>query len=211
MKITDVRVVHKTLRYKQEFHLALASLRQADVCFIIVDTDEGISGIGYAPGTAPVFAGELPESIQAIVTNLFRPLLIGKDPANIEEILYEIDKSARYNSRAKAGIDFALHDLIAKSLNIPLYKLLGGKYRSEIPVMRMIGMRKPQEAAQDAVELAKEGYRYLKIKVGADPAADVSRVKAVREAVGEDIIIVADANQSYDVRTAISTAVGVDA
>jgi L-alanine-DL-glutamate epimerase-like enolase superfamily enzyme len=206
MKITDVRIVHKTLRYKQEFHIALAILRQADICFIIIDTDEDVRGIGYAPGSAPVIAGEIPESIHAIVLNIFRPLLLGEDPRNIEELMYKIDKSARYNARAKAGIDFALHDLVAKRLNIPLYQFLGGKCRSEIPVMRMVGMGTPRQMVQDAVQLVNEGYKYLKLKVGDGITVDTSRLKAVREAIGNDITIVADANQAYDVKTAISAA-----
>ena len=70
--------------------------------------------------------------------------------------------------------------------------------------MRMVGMSKPEEMVQKAVQLKNEGYRYLKLKVGDDPVLDVARVRAVREGAGDDVIMVADVNQAYDVKTAIT-------
>lgn len=209
MKITDIKIIHKVLPYKQMFQLSLGNLHQADVCFIIVDTDEGLTGIGYAPGSAPMVAGEIPQGIDGIIMNVFKPLLVGEDPNDIERLLYKIDKAALHNSRAKSGIDFALHDLIARKLGIPIYQLLGGKFRSKIPVMRMVSMRKPEEMAQDSVKLVKEGYRYLKLKVGSDPALDITRFRTVQEAIKdateENVTVIVDVNQAYDAKTAIKT------
>lgn len=205
MKITDVKVFQTVLPYEQEFHFAFASISKADVIFVTIETDEGITGYGYAPGSAPMLAGELCAGMRAMITEVFRTVLIGQDPTNLDFLLHRIDISARHNSRAKASIDFALHDINAKKLGIPLYQYLGGKYRSEIPVMRMVSMLKPEEMARDALKLVKQGFKYLKLKVGVsdNPALDVARVKAVHEAVGDGITLVADVNQAYNVKTAI--------
>ena len=204
MKITDIRVTHVSLNYKGEVRLRRKSHDTAHGCFIHVETDEGLTGIGYAHASGPVVIGETPESIEAIVRSVYRAELLEEDPANIVFLLEKLDKVARYNTRARAAVDFALHDLTAKRFAVPLYSLLGGKHRSEIPVMRLLAIGSPESVAQEALKVIQDGYRYLKIKVGTDPETDVSRIKAVREAVGNAVTIVADANQGDDVKGAIS-------
>jgi muconate cycloisomerase len=107
---------------------------------------------------------------------------------------------------AKAPIDVAAHDLLGQAMGVPVYQLLGGKVRDHIPLIWPIGSGSPEENAQEALAKVEEGYRSLHIKVGAsNPEDDIARVGAIREAVGEAISLMVDANQGWDRSTAIRT------
>jgi L-Ala-D/L-Glu epimerase len=161
----------------------------------------GHAGYGYA--NASPHMGSTFESLP-MELELFRPHVIGKDAFAIEAILQELDHALRGGHQAKAGIDCALHDLCARALALPLYDLLGGKLRAGVPVLRIVAIKTPHEMAGEAGKLADQGYRYFKIKVHGEVAADVARVKAIRERVGPLAHLTVDANQSYAPKDAIS-------
>jgi len=100
--------------------------------WIQIHTDQGISGIGE---TCPASAAE-----KAVVLEDFAPLLIGRDPTDIEALWHDLFRSVQYRGwagaeiRALSGVDIALWDLLGKSLNLPVYRLLGGKYWDTVPI-----------------------------------------------------------------------------
>ena len=205
MKITGVEIRHHKLRYKETFSIAGGDLEYAPLVFILIHTDEGLTGVSYAPGSAPFVDGETHESVSAAVTRLFEPVLKGRDPYDIEGLMTEIDKKILFNNRAKAGVEIALYDLLGKMLNVPLYNLWGGKCRENVPIKRMVGIASPDTMASKASDLVNQGYHHLKVKIGKDPKGDIDRIRAVREAVGPRAAICVDANQGYTVMDAITT------
>jgi L-alanine-DL-glutamate epimerase-like enolase superfamily enzyme len=114
-----------------------------------------------------------------------------------------MDKTVSENSFAKTAVDIALHDVVAKSLNIPVSKLIGGSYSDKIALHWPIGIENPKEIGEDVRKGMKAGFKAIKMKIGNDEKRDVELVKAVRKAAGPGITLVVDANQSYDVKTAI--------
>jgi L-alanine-DL-glutamate epimerase-like enolase superfamily enzyme len=160
----------------------------------------GYTGYGYA--NASPHMGSTFESLPMELER-FRPHVIGKHSFAIEAILQELDHALRGGHQAKAGIDCALHDLCARALALPLYDLLGGKVRAGVPVLRILAIKTPQEMAGEAGKLVDQGYRYFKIKVHGEVAADVARVKAIRARVGPLAHLTVDANQSYTPKDAI--------
>jgi L-alanine-DL-glutamate epimerase-like enolase superfamily enzyme len=98
-----------------------------------------------------------------------------------------------------------MYDALARSYHIPLSVMLGGKYRSEIKVIKMVSVGDPEAMAQEAKQLASEGMS-LKLKVSGKFEKDLSRIAAVRKAVGDSIFIKIDANEAYDAKTAIRLA-----
>jgi muconate cycloisomerase len=107
---------------------------------------------------------------------------------------------------AKAPIDLAAHDLAAQALDVPLHQLLGGRLRERIPMIWPIGGDTPEANVLEARAKIAEGYRSLHIKIGAlHPDVDVARVRSIREAVGEEIPLMLDANQGWDRTTALRT------
>ena len=196
MRITGVDVHHFPLTRKdREWRTSSYGANQVDAFAIELHTDEGITGVG---GTSIMrIAGETAVGFVSLFNNLLAPALIGKDPFDIEAIMAEVGRVCREPLRAHVGIDLALHDLMGKALNVPVYRLLGGAFRKEVPIIRMVGIKEPAAQARNAADLVDEGYRYLKLKIGLDPEKDVQRVAAVRKAVGDDVVLTIDANGAY--------------
>src|SRR3954464_5690332 len=139
----------------------------------------------------------------------FGRLLIGRDPFDIEGIMADLNHRLRGMNQAKAAIDCALYEIVSRALGVPLCALLGGKLRTEFPVMRVLSLKQPHEMAAKAQELIDAGYRDIKIKVDGRLELDAARVRAIRERVGSDIRLTIDANQAYKPKAAIRLAIKV--
>jgi muconate cycloisomerase len=167
---------------------------------VMVETDEGITGIGEA-ATDIGFFGESLEEVKNAIERYLGPRLIGKDPFDREEILHLLDY--RGNTCARSGIDLAIHDLLGKSLGIPVYDLMGGCCRDRVLVAIEIAGGPPDGMAKLCADYVEQGIRAFKPKIGGYPDDDAVRLKAIREAVGPGISIRADANQGYSPKEAI--------
>jgi L-alanine-DL-glutamate epimerase-like enolase superfamily enzyme len=115
-------------------------------------------------------------------------------------------------SIAISGVDIALHDLAGKALGVPVYRLLGGRYRERVRVYASYMSRdlSPQAYAERAAAAMEGGFSGVKIKIGErfsydskDPDEDEVLVRAVREAIGPKAELLVDANSGYSVHTAI--------
>jgi L-alanine-DL-glutamate epimerase-like enolase superfamily enzyme len=183
------------------WRFALAASPVTDGHVLRITTDDGIEGFGYASATPHM--GSTKDTLAAEL-DLFRPVVVGKDGRSIEAILAELDRTLRGAPQAKAAIDSALHDLLARSLRIPLHGLFGGKVRDTVPILRILAIKTPAEMATAAQKLVDKGYRYLKIKVHGHVDEDVARVAAIRKQVGDDVHLTIDANQAYTPKDAIA-------
>jgi L-alanine-DL-glutamate epimerase-like enolase superfamily enzyme len=133
----------------------------------------------------------------------FAKTLMGRDSRRIAELLWELDRDVVGNNQAKAAIDCALHDLLARRLDIPLCELFGGAMREEFASLRILPIKSPQDMAAGARALMDKGFNNFKIKVHGDVDEDIARVAAVREEAGPGAGLTIDANQSYSPKDAI--------
>lgn len=209
MKIIDV----KTIRLRAEIPAAgqvfsRSGLRNTrSTTLIKVETDDGIYGLGSASGN-----GEL---IEFIVARVLQPMLIGMDPTAIDEIwdaAYVRGGHKEFGTRgigvvALSGVDIALWDILGKVRGVPLYQLLGGKVRDKVPVYATaLYPEEPSKVARRARDFADQGFHGVKIKVGFDLDQDIRIVRAVRQELGRDFIVMTDANQGYSIDVAINAA-----
>ena len=201
MKITDVRTTMVCVPFARfgEFRpvtMWYGTRHAALHCITFIDTDEGITGVGS-------------EGDQHIIMNVLRPQLIGKDPFDIEKIEDGLGSTTRkrwdIDPRTMSAIDGALWDIVGKASNQPLYKLWGGKVNDPIHVRYWLDTDSPEEMAAEAVKAVERGWKAFKAKLGTDPATDVERVKTIREAVGDKIVLCFDINGSYPLNVAINT------
>lgn len=183
-----------------DWKTAIGTRTGREAWLVRLTADSGEVGYGYAPATTHL--GSTYGGVEAEL-KLLAPRLIGRDPFDIEPILTDFDHRLTGAPAAKSGIDCALHELMAQNLQVPLYKLLGGKFRESVPILRILATKTPDEMADDAAGLVAQGYRYLKVKVDGGVETDVARVKAVRERVGPAIQLTIDANESYTTKDAI--------
>src|SRR5574341_200160 len=136
------------------------------------------------------------------------PALAGRDARGLAEIEALMQQVAPKAPAARAAIDIALYDLLGRRAGLPLYQLLGFA-RPRILTSVTIGIMSLEEGVRQAKELARAGFRALKIKTGRNWKDDVERVKGIRAAIGSAIALRVDANQGYSVPEALKFIRGV--
>lgn len=184
--------------------------------FAQVTDDGGTSGWGECGHNGGPLVAQL-------VNTVLSELVVGRDVFDAEptwaRMYYEADElgPSGLAAQAIAGVDCALWDLRGKLLGLPVWRLLGGQFRGEVPLYGSFSRSKgggeyrtPAECADYAAELAGEGFRAIKVRLaireeGADPDPDpaVPTMRAVREAVGDDVDLYVDANNGYSAAQAI--------
>lgn len=199
MKITGIDTYALILPIKETYGGAAGYLEDCRTLIIRVETDNGIEGWGEATQGRPGNTYETLETMQIMVRRYFTPALIGM---NLEETGVVINQlqGVRYGHPiAKAGLEIALYDALAKFYKLPLYRLLGGPYRRQIELVGGLGMDLSAETiGAKAQQLKQAGYRQFKLKIGhKELQKDVDRVRAVRDAVGDEATIRVDGNAAY--------------
>ena len=214
MKITKVEIEKFSAPLAEPFHVAFGVIEDSDSWNIRVYTDEGIYGLGSAAPLGFV-TGETMETCY-LVMKQFANAFIGFDPMDIAGAHKLMDSIIYGNGSAKCAFDLALYDIIGKKKGLPVYKLLGGTD----PVVHndiTIGIAAPEKMQADAEKYVfRKGFDILKVKTGINLDDDVRALSLIRQSVGDKIRIRIDANQGYDVETALTALkefekLGVDA
>jgi len=201
MKITDIKTKVITIPLHTEFKTALRTVRSIENVLVTVLTDSALVGFGSgAPAT--VITGETVSSILGAI-EVIHASIIGMDLENHEAILLRLNNCIVGNMSAKAAVDIALYDLLAKSLQIPLYKLLGGLSDS-VETDITISLDSPDNMVKESQEKIAEGFSILKIKVGLNPGLDIERLSAINRAVGGKVQMRIDANQGWTAKEAVN-------
>ena len=207
MKIVGLELIPLTMIFKANIKESFGTVgKREDNLIIKIYTDEGIYGLGEACTLGPFYWGESQETVMGIIQHhLYPKVLEGADPFDVEMIHVKMDKFVYANTVAKAGVDYALHDIIGKKLGVPLYKLLGASkpYFDKIPTRASVGIDDPKAMAEKAAMLHEMGFGGIKMKVGLEPIKDIERVKAIRDAIGPDMLIDIDVNGAYRAKEAV--------
>lgn len=199
MKIVSIEAIPVRIPLKPERRMISALGRHEVSQFVIVrlTTDTGIVGVGEATAT-PRWSGETVWGAQAIIQNLFAPLLAGFDLNDLPAITERMDLAAIDNWFAKSAIEMACWDALGQEAERPVYELLGGAVRPLTIRNRFsLGAYDPPVAAERAAQRVAAGFTTIKVKVGTGPEMDIARVHAVREAIGPDTHLTIDANGGW--------------
>lgn len=208
MKITRVETIPVRVPIKPA--LAIKSGRGGSHTvspFLLVKlhTDDGAIGLGEASCT-PRWSGEDQFTAAHFIEHYFAPLLVGQDPRDVAALTAKFTPVVAGNAFTKSAVEMALWDLAGKAAGKPVYELLGGKVREFVPTKWSVSGVEPPRAAEIAQWAIAQGFTKMKVKVGLDPDGDVTRVRAVREAVGPDVKLGVDANGGWrDVNAALTT------
>ncbi|MCK6615644.1 MAG: dipeptide epimerase [Ignavibacteriaceae bacterium] len=175
-----------TLELKHVFTIATSSRTTTPVMLTEIEY-EGITGFGEA--SMPPYLGESQESAAAFLSKV--DLGQFSDPFDLENILTYVDGVAPGNPAAKASVDIALHDLIGKLLNAPLYKIWGFDKTKTPYTSFTIGIDKPDVVRQKTKEAAE--FKILKIKLGRD--TDKEMIETIRSVTDQPLCV--DVNQGW--------------
>ena len=212
MKITNIKVTHVNVPFDAPFWWTAGLYPGASKSIVEVETDQGIVGLGEAPWW---HFGE-------VIKSEIAPALIGADPLDIAgcEALcvppYQITANTGENASAVAfgALELALWDIRGKALGMPLYKLLGGAVRKDIPFSEYFAFRPEHKGAGG--EMSPEAVRDYCLKMRdehgssifegklilGDPELEIKTVRLLREALGEKAQIKLDSNMQWSLTTA---------
>jgi len=167
-----------------------------------VDTDEGITGWGEG------FGHRIYAATKAVIDTILGPMCVGRDATHITKLADDLQRSVSGSGRngpamyAVSAIDIALWDIAGKAAGLPLYRLLGGSPRKELPAYAsLLRYGDAKEVAMYAERALKRGYKHLKLHEVTE-----APVKAARKVAGPDIPIMIDCNCPWTVNQAIRMA-----
>ncbi|MGN6758675.1 MAG: mandelate racemase/muconate lactonizing enzyme family protein [Thermomicrobiales bacterium] len=179
---------------------------QAQSCLVKITADDGT--VGWGEAHAPVG----PRATAAVVTDVLAPLLVGQDPLAIEQHWERMYGSMRlrghvagYQLEAIAGVDIALWDLAGKLLDLPVYRLLGGPFRTDLPAYASgVPGRTVEERVEAARGFADAGYTAVKASIGrGDIDSDLAGIEAISQALYGDADLLVDAHGAYTAEDAL--------
>lgn len=191
MKIRQVHLRTAALpRRDPEWRTATYAASTVPAIYVGIETDDGLVGVGATSAKA---RHDTNDELLDELTRVVRPSLEGADLVVARARL----RAAVVRPRVRIAVDLALHDLLGKLAGLPAEAWWGGRARTSVPVIRMVGL-KPPDAIVAAVEpLVASGCTQLKIKSGSGVAADVTRIRALRAAFGDRLELTVDANGAY--------------
>ncbi len=198
MKITKIETIPLRLPFLDPFTIASPSDRSrdyVDTLIIKIHTDEGLFGIGETQAWRRQGSGEHLPNLVKIIKDIFEPLILGKSPFQINQIMGMCEAAVYHSLYAQAAIGDALYDLQGKILGMPVYQLLGGKCRDHIDVGICVPIFKDSKIMLDKADaFFDKGYKHIRIKIGIDPEEDVRNAEIFRKHFGDKVTLRADAN-----------------
>ena len=206
-KIRDVEIFPFNLQEKVPIKISLPTPLTMDNVFVRLRTEDGVTGVGEASPYSAV-TSETQQTAVAMGRTL-ADLVRGRDPFTIARIVDDMDVLSPDSPSIKAAFEMALWDICGKIANLPICCLLG-KYRDSFETDKTIFIESPPAMAEAAREVVRQGFRTIKVKVGESPEKDIERLRAVREAVGNDIALRIDANQGWTPAEAVRSLRGIE-
>jgi len=205
MKIKAVRTHVLEAALSQPFAYSRAWYDTRTAMIVEIETDGGVTGWGECYGPARINA--------AVVQNM-APWLIGEDPLRTEDIWRKIYGQLRDHGQkgvviqGLSGIDIALWDVKGKHFGVPIYQLMGGPLRTQLPAYATgLYRRKSGDPlrylAEEAAGYIAGGFKAVKLKVGFGVEEDATVTRTVREAIGPGVALMIDANHAFDAVAAI--------
>ena len=173
-----------------------------DSTVVIIETDEGLSGVGETCPLGPAYLPAYAEGARAGMAKI-APDLIGRNPLEINAIYGVMDLLLKGHPYVKSAIDMACWDILGKATQQPLYTLLGGKRQDEVRLFKVVSRQEPDAMAQKLKDYQQQGFTQFQMKVGADATVDIERIFKVAAQLKSGNVLNADANCGWRQHDAI--------
>lgn len=195
MKVTKISLWSVALTSHETYYMAEGkTCATVETHVLRLETDTGLQGWGEVcpiPHYLPAFAKGVPSAIAEMADGI-----LGTDPLGVDAVMRRLDALLPGHAFAKSIVDIALWDLYGRASGLPLYTLLGGRMRRDMPVYHSITCVAPDHMARIAQGAYATGIRQFQVKLGADAdwETDAERLIKVREAVGPGPLVYGDWN-----------------
>jgi L-alanine-DL-glutamate epimerase-like enolase superfamily enzyme len=201
VNVRAVRCSPLAVPLAQTYHWRSGADTTANLVLVTVDLEDGASGHGEVVCQDPIAAAR---AVQALAE-----LVVGERATDVERLLRNVSTrgrwrvTRRHTNQLLSGLEAACWDAAGKALQVPASTFLGGRLRTHVDCFGFVQGDAPSAVAAHAHHLAERGHRVLYLKVGLGRERDLARVGAVRAAIGEGPLLRVDANEAWDVPTAV--------
>jgi L-alanine-DL-glutamate epimerase-like enolase superfamily enzyme len=189
----------------KDFRLGKERITDAQTCLVIqIRDNEGYEGWGEV-SAGPTAKHVHPPKLKEIVDTTLTPAVVGYQVGNFALLHKRMDEAIPGYLTAKAALEMACYDLVGRSLGVPVWQLVGGKLHKEVSIIGWIKAPTIEQTRQQARALVDRGIDTLKVKVGYGPQKDEAIILAIREEVGDKIVLRVDANSAYNREDALQS------
>jgi len=214
MKIKNIKVYKINIPLKEGSYKWAHNnkVEEFDTSIVVIETDDNITGVGEVCTLGSSYLPAYSKGVRSGILEIGKNL-IGKDPTNIANINFEMEKKLKGHPYVKSPIDMACWDILGKYHKMPLWKLLGGKFGEKIDLYRAISQEDSETMKQKVKEYKEEGYTKFQLKVGGEYEEDIERITSVSSILESNNILVADANtgwKSHEALKVIKKTVNLD-
>lgn len=215
LKIAEIKAYPTSFPVPPENRVALGigTAIKRDAVVVKVTTAGGLVGWGES------HHGRAHTAVAKLIETTLSQLVLGMDAADVVGVWKKIyDKQLASHGMgagtclAMSGIDLALWDIRGQAAGMPLYRLLGG-VKKGVPAYAggvSLGYQAPAQLIEELQKSRDAGYKAVKLRVGDSPKKDLERIRAVRKAFGDDLVILTDANIGYSVEDVRQVMPGMD-
>lgn len=197
MRITKISLYQVDLPLKEgRYSWSIHSFAAFDSTVIMIETDEGITGVGETCPLGPTYLPAYAEGARTGIVKLAQGL-IGEDPSQVARIGEKMEQLLKGHAYAKSAIDMACWDILGKVTGQPVYNLLGGKLQDKVTLFKVVSRDEPEAMARKLQHYQDQGFRQFQMKVGAGANKDIDRILAVSGALKAGNILAADANTGW--------------
>ena len=196
MKITRIEAIPLGIPLKKPLQMGGREYAFAEMVIVRLETSGRHVGFGEAP-VAPYLTGETVASVLAAV-EILSQAIVGKDPRNLVALSDIMNHTIVGNAAAKAAVDVALHDAVARDYGIPVYRLLGGRAQDDFGCLTLVGNSDREGDLAEVAARKADGFMAFKLKVAnGDLAEEAATLIEMRKMLGPHALVSADANGAW--------------
>jgi muconate cycloisomerase len=194
LSVRRVDAIPVALPLAKPMKMAGVTIAHAENLLVRIEAGDGTVGWGEA-ASAPTMTGDTLPGMVAAVRDHLGPALIGRDAWMRPALCRALDAVLLGNTGAHSAVEMALLDLAGQAAGVPVIDLIGGAMRSEVAPMWLLGNATAEEDIAEARAKERDGFHFFKLKIGVKPLpAEIAGTRAVRDALGPDVPLCADAN-----------------
>ncbi len=194
LNIVRVEAIPVGLPLTKPVVMAGERIERSQNLLVRVEAANGLVGWGEA-SSAPLMTGDVLPGMVAAVDRYLAPLVTGRDALRRAELQQRCAAALLGNTGAKCALDMALNDLVGRHLGVSLADLFGGRLRDVVVPMYLLGNAKVEDDIAEAERMLVQGWRFIKLKIGIKrPLEEAEAAVAIRNHLGDDVALCADAN-----------------